>query len=96
MKIVERTIHILHITVYVSDLIFFLKQRNVLTLFEKSANWSNLITASSPELWISAAFRWRDTPEGYTFWNKVNEEWLTCIKMDTPGEVIYENIFDMK
>ena len=38
---------------------------------EKLALLNSLNTASHWELFISLAFKWNNTPEGYAFWNDV-------------------------
>lgn len=30
----------------------------------------------APTSWIIEAFRWRDTPQGSTFWNEIDRQWF--------------------
>lgn len=92
MKITEKIVKTLHVTVFISDLIFFLKQRGALESFEQYVNWER-IRISSPEIWISCGFLWHETPEGNIFWDKVNREWRDFLKIGSSGEIYYESPF---
>lgn len=78
----ERVIKETKVKVYLSDLIFFLKQRKCLKSFENHVQWKAL-NNSDPLYWICHAFVWLSTPEGEFFWYKINQEWIKFLKSFT-------------
>lgn len=77
----ERVIIETKVKVYISDLIFFLKQRKCLKTFEDRVNWAKL--DNNPLYWICHAFVWLSTPEGEFFWYEMNQEWIKFLKSYT-------------
>lgn len=75
----ERIVKETKLKVYLSDLIFFLKQRKCLKTFEDHVNWAELKN-QIPLYWICNTFSWTTTPEGKYFWDKINQEWRVFLE----------------
>ena len=65
----------------------FLKERGIYNIFIKNLGGKkdigeyiiNLFNISSLPTFIRNGFIWNDTDEGYSFWSKVNNDWVSYI-----------------
>lgn len=92
----EKVIRTITVKVFLSDLIFFLKENECLKQFENYVDWTNL-QRSTPQGWIFNAFNW-DSTGGYSFWENIHKEWQKYLHVEKKEdvEVSYESSFTIK
>jgi len=62
------------------DLVSFLKDNSLLTIFLRRANESGnktFINFKSSLYGIKSYFIWMDTPEGHDFWDSIDDKWFS-------------------
>lgn len=62
----------------------FLKERKCYHRFKTEQYKSSTIKSTPlyehvPSLYVMAAFKWADTPQGNTFWHQMHTEWRQCL-----------------
>ena len=66
-----------------SSIVKFLKEEQIWDIFVKNVKNdidNNNLKVKRYISWFPAAFDWKSTPEGYDFWNSVNEKYYKKLK----------------
>ena len=59
----------------------FLKEKGAFNNYKlEVGNVPVLIHKDQPCIWISGAFPWADTRDGFSFWSQLNDEWVMFCK----------------
>ena len=64
----------------------FLQEKGLLETFDKNVNCLDATNLEdffayrlSPYSWVRAAFVWGNTPKGFSFWEKVESDWVKTL-----------------